>query len=212
MSAEIDFERSWLSKFSDCLAEIAGESVQEVVMTGSDALSDQADPAEIINWTNQALEILSHKVKETDRQSILTGCACHYPTEALQPLKEAYAATGDINIPYRMLQDQFENLLRNILQLPESDVQTIISQNWGAAGVLDSNKIIATKIRKVEISGNTSRPAIPKRRGNYIVIAHGFAQVWSPVKQFHRTTATAVLAFTKGSGKRFCKSRWRWNY
>ena len=122
MDAEIDFEQNWLSKFSDCLAEIAGESVRDAVMTGSGELSDQSDPVEIINWTNQALDILGSKVSETECQAILAGCACRYPAEALQPLKETYAATGDINIPHRMLQDQFENLLKNILQLPESAV------------------------------------------------------------------------------------------
>lgn len=78
----------------------------------------------------------------------MTGCACQYPKSDLQEMRKAYEATQDVDLAHRMLQEQFESFLRNMLELSEELVEEIVGRGWGAAGVKKGSTIIATKIPK----------------------------------------------------------------
>lgn len=49
MSEERDFERAWLTKFSSCLDEIAGERIRKAVMDGSEELSSYSSRQKVID-------------------------------------------------------------------------------------------------------------------------------------------------------------------
>lgn len=149
--SELDFEQAWLLKFSTCLDEIAGEDIREEVMRGSDDLSSHTDWQDVIDWSKGAMERLEALVDEQSRKRIMTGCACQYPRSALQAARERYAATGDVDRVHQMLQEQFEDFLRNTLALDDEVIAEIVRRGWGLAGVKQGNTIIATKIPK---SGN----------------------------------------------------------
>ncbi len=148
MPEELDFERAWLHKLSTGLKQIAGEDIEKEVMQGAEALSSSSPREVVITWTREAMGRLGSLVEESDRRAILTGCACQYPKAALRGLRKTYEETEDIAVVHRMLQQQFESLLRDALQLEEDIVQDVVGRGWGSAGVLEGNRVVATKIPK----------------------------------------------------------------
>jgi hypothetical protein len=148
MPKELDFERAWLHKLSTGLKQVAGEDVEGEVMQGAEALSSDSPREVVIAWTREAMGKLDSLVGESDRRAILTGCACQYPKAALAGLRETYEETGDLALVHGMLQEQFESLLRDTLQLDEDLVQDVVGRGWGSAGVLDGPTVVATKIPK----------------------------------------------------------------
>jgi len=148
MPEKFDFERAWLEKFSNCLCEVAGDEIREIVMQGSESLSSDTKPLEVIHWSQVAMERLEASVDEGSLKSIMTGCACQYPKFDLQDLRRDYEATKDINRAHRKLQDRFETFLRKTLELEEDLVVEVVEKGWGTAGILNGDTIIATKIPK----------------------------------------------------------------
>ena len=121
MSQSFDFEQQWLSRFSRCLDATAGAEVREQVLQGSEGLSDQSSREQVIAWSRAAMERLDALVDdEQKRRDIMTGCACQYPTPQLEPIRAAYQETGDLDLVHQMLQEQFESMLRDRLQLKEA--------------------------------------------------------------------------------------------
>jgi predicted hydrocarbon binding protein len=148
MPEAFDFERAWLAKLSRCLGEFAGREIRDVVMVGSNALSADTEPLEIIHWTQAAMQRLEAEVDDGKLKSIMTGCACQYPKSDLQDLRLEYEVSGDINLVHGMLQKRFEVFLRDSLGLGEEFMAQIVEKGWGLAGILSGDTIIATKIPK----------------------------------------------------------------
>jgi hypothetical protein len=152
MSQSFDFEQQWLFKFSRCLDAVAGAEVREQVLQGSEGLSDKSSREQVIAWSKAAMERLDALVDDVQkRRDIVTGCACSYPKPQLEPIRAAYEETGDPDLAHQMLQEQFESLLRDRLQLKEAIIEEIVKRGWGSAGTMRGRTIIATKIPK---SGN----------------------------------------------------------
>lgn len=148
MAEELDFERTWLAKLSARLDAVVGEQIRKQVLAGSEALTSESPRATVLDWTRGAMERLDSLVKEAGRRSILAGCACQYPMDALQEMRKAYEETGDISLVHDMLQGQFESFLRDALHLDKGLVAAIVERGWGSAGVKRGGTIIATKIPK----------------------------------------------------------------
>lgn len=151
MSEEFDFERNWLNKFSNSLDRVLGASKRDQVMQDSQDLSMESARMQVIAWSRLAMQRLDAVADESQRHEIMTGCACQYPPENLIGVRDLYQQTGDLDVAHQMLQDIFENFLREDLQLEQSLIDEIINRGWGLAGVRRGNTIIATKIPK---SGN----------------------------------------------------------
>lgn len=164
MSQQQDFERAWLAKFSSGLDKIAGEETRKEVMKGSKGLSSQSSRQEVINWSKAAMERLDSLVDEAKRRQIMTGCACQYPKASLQEIREAYATAKDIDLAHHMLQEQFEALLKDSLQLDDELVEDIVNRGWGSAGVKEGNTIVATKIPKSGYLIEYMRETDPQRK------------------------------------------------
>jgi len=148
MSEELDFEKTWQHKLSTGLEQIAGGDVVKEVMRGAGTLSADSPREVVIAWTREAMGRLDSLVGESDRRAILTGCACQYPKASLRELRSTYEETGDLALVHGMLQEQFESLLRDTLQLEEDLVQDVVERGWGSAGVLEGPTVVATKIPK----------------------------------------------------------------
>jgi predicted hydrocarbon binding protein len=148
MIKNFDFERYWLDKFGDCIEATAGSHFRQQVMNGSQTLSEDTPRTEIIAWTQGAMQRLDALMDEDQQKQIMTGCACQYPKENLQEMRRVYAETGDIRLVHQMLLDQFKSFLQHSLRLSDEMIADILSRGWGAAGILEDNRIIATKIPK----------------------------------------------------------------
>lgn len=148
MTESFDFERYWLTKFGNCIETVGGSVVRQQIMEGSYTLSDETDRAEVISWTQGAVRRLESLLDEKQQKQVMTGCACQYPKENLQEMRRVYAETGDVRLVHQMLLDQFTAFLRHTLELSEEMIADILGRGWGAAGVLEEDRIIATKIPK----------------------------------------------------------------
>jgi len=167
MSEGIDFERAWLVKFSHCLEEVAGRELLEEIMAGSEWLSSHSSREEVIAWTRRAMDLLDSRLEEGKRREILLGCACQYPKLTLLTMREAYAATGDVDLVHKMLQEEFEWFLAHTLQLDGDLVAEIVRRGWGTAGVKDGNTIIATKIPKSGFLVEYMHETDPEKKRQY---------------------------------------------
>jgi predicted hydrocarbon binding protein len=148
MTEQFDFERYWLTKFGNCIEATGGADVRQQIMDGSQILSDDTPRAEVITWTQGAMKRLESLLDEDQLKQVMTGCACQYPKESLQEMRRSYAETGDIRLVHQMLLDQFKSFLQHSLELPNEMITDILARGWGAAGILEENRIIATKIPK----------------------------------------------------------------
>ena len=167
MSEKQDFERAWLAKFSNCLDEIAGKEIRRKVMQGNEELSSLSSRQEVISWSQGAMERLDSLVNENQAQEIMAGCACQYPKSGLQKIRERYETTGDIDLAHQMLQEQFESMLRDSLQLGDELVAEIVSRGWGSAGIKQGNTIIATKIPKSGYLIEYTKETDPEKQRQY---------------------------------------------
>jgi hypothetical protein len=148
MSQELDAERYWLGKLSDCLAEELGDEIRQEVMAGSESLTAESPRQEVIEWTRQAMARLDAIAEEEARIEIMTRCACQYPKADLQEIRHVWAETSDLDLVHGMLQARFEAFLKDGLQLDEALIADVVARGWGLAGIRQGNTIIATKIPK----------------------------------------------------------------
>lgn len=157
-----DFEKTWREQFADCIDAVAGEEVRREVMPDGKPLP--SGPREVIDWTRGAMERLDALLDERTRREVMTGCACRYPLARLQAAREAYGAAGDVAAAHRVLQEQFESFLRDLMGMDEDLVGEVLARGWGLAGALEGNRVVATKIPK---SGNLEaylRATDPEKR------------------------------------------------
>jgi predicted hydrocarbon binding protein len=164
MSVPFDFERYWLNKFADCLDGAVGREIREQVMEEIDGLSDESERVDVIAWTQGAMERLDALVEEDQRRAVMLGCACQYPKSDLQPMRQEYEASGDLDRAHQMLREQFESFLRSTLKLDEGMLADVIGRGWGTAGTRDGDTIIATKIPKSGYLVQYLGEADPKKR------------------------------------------------
>ena len=134
-----DFEKYWLDKFATCIEEHTSPGTKDIIM------GTEGTP---IPWTIAAMERLTEHVDEKTARKIMADCACQYPKKMLEEMKETYAENGDLEEVHAMLQAQFVIFLREIMKFDEAVIEDIVSRNWGAAGILQDGKILATKIPK----------------------------------------------------------------
>jgi hypothetical protein len=168
MAEEFDFERYWLGKFADCLEDVAGAEVRSQVMAGSEELSMASPREDVIHWSQEAMELLKDLLPdEHARREVMTGCACQYPKADLQDARQAYQESGDLDAAHRILQAQFEDFLRDTLQLPDDIFSEIVKRGWGLAGIKAGNHIIATKIPKSDFLIDYMRADDPQKKRAY---------------------------------------------
>ena len=115
-------------------------------MEEADKLVSGSSDEEVIEWTRKAINRLEILVEEELRMEILTGCACQYPKQCLEHVKEKYAETEDLDLVHRMLQEQFLSSTRGFLELDEEQLNYIKRRGWGLAGLRKGDTIITTKI------------------------------------------------------------------
>ncbi len=198
MSEKQDFERAWLAKFSNCLDEIAGEEIRRQVMQGNEELSSQSSRQEVISWSKTAMERLDSLVDEEQAQEIMAGCACQYPKSALQEIKRKYKTTGDLDLAHQMLQEQFESMLRNSLQLSDELVEEIVSRGWGSAGVKQGDTIIATKIPKSGYLIEYMNETDPEKKRQYYCHCPRIREVLKTSETLSPTYCYCGAGFYKG--------------
>ena len=192
-----DFERMWLRKFTSSLDQVLDHQTRQTIMDGSQELP-QASTQERIQWTQLAMERLDSAADEQGCRQVMTGCACRYPTEALQACRRTYAESGDIGLVHSMLQDQFESFLQGTLQLEEAMVQEVMQRGWGLAGILQGDRVIATKIPKSGYLKEYLQEPDPERRRHLYCHCPRVRDAIPQSKSIARTYCYCGAGFYKG--------------
>ena len=168
MTETFDFERSWQTKLAGGVEAVGGSVARDAVVAGGSALSDASPREAVIRWTQGAIERLEGWCDAAHCVEVMTGCSCHYPKEALQDVRAAYAARGDIDEAMAMLQAKFVAFLRDDLELDEAAITELDAKGWGLAGVREGKRIIATKIPKSGVlKAYLAEPDPDRRRALY---------------------------------------------
>lgn len=149
-----EFDRSWRQKFYEHVKAAAGEVDLEEIRPRVDNDDSFDEEREAIAWTRAAMLHLEDAFDARTCHEIMTGCACHYPSDQLETLQSIYQHTGDIKQVHAALQAQFEDFLRETLKLDGEAIADVTGRGWGAAGLLEGDRITATKIPK---SGDLKR-------------------------------------------------------
>ncbi len=150
-SPPFDFERSWQERLLQAASKLTEADLNEQVAAAGQSLSQDSLVEERISWTCRALHSLENDLGPEALEAILSSCACRYPTDGLNAVRETFRQSGEIDLALAMLQAIFEDFLRNDLQLDENLITEITARGWGLAGERQGETIIATKIPK---SGN----------------------------------------------------------
>ncbi len=146
MDSRAKFESAWVVKLAGQLKDHAGVEIGEAIMDGCELHKTSRPMEEIVASTHDAVKRLKLAVNEETFHNIMTGCACLYPSERLKPMKDHYAATGDLVSTHKMLQEQFEADVKVNQKLSDKDLDFIRTNYWGVAGRLEGNYIYATKM------------------------------------------------------------------
>lgn len=144
----MDFEKLWLDKLARQLEKSKGEEFRDDAMSGSEELLSGTSPEEVILWTAGVMEKLSKELSEEELHDVVTGCACHYPGIKLLSVRDAFRKNGDFAESIELLKKQFVESLRDDMLMDMEIINKLLEMNMGVAGVLDGNRIIATKIPK----------------------------------------------------------------
>lgn len=147
----LDFEKAWQTKLQRALHEHTCAHPGTGWIEGGDVLSSTSDRGQVIAWTRDLLEKMEARLACDVCRDVLTSCACQYPREQLQDVRQCYQQSGSYQLAHQMLQSRFEEFLRRTLHLSDQASEEIIRLGWGLAGILQGKTIIATKIPK---SGN----------------------------------------------------------
>ncbi len=148
MTDEFDFDRYWLRVFTMCIEDYSDTEVKGQLLEGSERITSKSSRIEVFNWTQKAMEKLDDLVSEEQKYEIMTGCSCQYPRSNLQQFKVLYDETQDVKLVHKAMQEYFENILKEQMNVEDKYIQEIIKRGMGMAGKLDDNTIIATKIPK----------------------------------------------------------------
>jgi hypothetical protein len=116
MNETFDFEKAWLGKLSGALDETAGKEVCSQIMEGSEDFSTDTPSEEIIDWSKIAMDRMDTLLDEDARKETMTRCACHYPREQLQDVRQLYEKTCDVEAVLEVLRDRFTCFLRDVIE------------------------------------------------------------------------------------------------
>ena len=143
-----DFEKLWLGKLSVMLEKLRGGEFRDSVMKSARNQTDTSPKERTITWTAKTVEKLSAALTEEELHDVFTGCSCHYPPARLAPIRDAFAASGSFPEALDLLRDQFLATLRDGMMLDDEVIHGLLDQGMGPAGILEENRIVATKIPK----------------------------------------------------------------
>lgn len=148
MSENFDFDKYWIGKLAKGISEEVGDTILSEVLEGSENISQDSLRNDVFEWSDKAIKKLESFADDVETKKILLSCACHQSQEALQKYRDLYVENDNINLVLQKMQADFEIFVKDVLELEDKYVQTIIDRKMGFAGIREGNKIIATKIPK----------------------------------------------------------------
>lgn len=134
----IQFETLWRNL-------VANNTLQETNkdLTNKVKQIQEEDP---VQYTKTLLQTLHNHTLDEKIQRIMCSSACHMPHSKLIEAKNIYKVTGSLELAHAQLESDFKRDIKQYKKLTDEQVEDIIQRGWGAAGILEGQTIIATKI------------------------------------------------------------------
>ena len=89
---------SWVERFAESIADIAGEAVKKDVMKGSEKLGSRPTPLQRARWIKGVMERLDALVDEEKAKRIMINICPHtYPRKRIEKLRKQYEQLGSID-------------------------------------------------------------------------------------------------------------------
>lgn len=147
----LDFETHWLEKLALLIEGKRGSGFRDSIMRSARNQTSVSPDERVISWTAEAVKKLSRELSADELHDVITGCACNYPPARLEHIRDAFAANRDFAEAISMLKEQFRESMSEGMMLEDETIEELFSLGMGPAGILQENRIVATKIPK---SGN----------------------------------------------------------
>jgi len=133
-----DFERSWRIKI-----------YQNTSKYGSRKAFDDILPIfnnDYVDYSKELITTLKSDLTDDKVATIFCKSACHMPHSKLKEVKELYHKTKSIHKARVALEQLFKNDIKKYKKMSDEQLDDVISKGWGAAGIMQGDDIIATKI------------------------------------------------------------------
>ncbi|MBN2260442.1 MAG: hypothetical protein JW702_07845 [Clostridiales bacterium] len=101
---------------------------------------------DVLAQTKELLLRMKETLSDDTIHDILTSSACFYPRLELIELNKIYKENKNLKQVHQLLQNKFEKNIVTYKSLTNDELQFIKNNNWGIAGELKDDYIIATKI------------------------------------------------------------------
>ncbi|SHI93045.1 hypothetical protein SAMN02745751_01363 [Dethiosulfatibacter aminovorans DSM 17477] len=137
--ANSEFEKNWRDKISEAV---------KGMRKNVEVLFPEDDREDLVFWSKNFMKGLKDKFTPDEIREIMCSASCHYPEGSLADLHELYVNTGDLKLVHKTFESNFKREIKEYKNLTDEQVDMIIEKGWGAAGILEGNTIVATKIPK----------------------------------------------------------------
>ncbi len=132
-----EFERMWRTKIQKNTHkhdQKAGKTIENIHVE---------DP---VLYSKVLIKALKEEVADKDIATIFCKSACHMPHEKLEGVKQIYESTQSIELAHTALLEMFKTDIKEYKKMSDDQLEEVLSKGWGAAGILQDDIIIATKI------------------------------------------------------------------
>lgn len=99
-----------------------------------------------IEYTKELVSLFKNDLSFAETRDVFCDSACHMPHEHLESSRKCYQETNSLDQAHYELQSMFRESIKRSKGLSEEEVEKIIEQGMGVAGMLNDSIIIATKI------------------------------------------------------------------
>lgn len=133
-----EFDKLWRTKVAYYTEQITNNEIKNKIKRISDDDS--------VEYSRKLIKELRSLTNEKNIKNIFACSACNLPHVKLHEAKTIYDKTHSISEAREALEKSFKKDIKLYKNLTDNQVDEIISKGWGLAGIIQDNKIIATKI------------------------------------------------------------------
>ena len=141
MSSNNDFEKQWLNKLQRGLIRNGREDLFP-------ELVKKKESQDTIEWSSILMKKLDNTLDDDQIADVMCSCACLSPRSTLEACKLEFAQSRNLHKTHKLLQQTFEDMIKQYKDLDEKQMEFLRENGWGMAGKLEGDTITATKIPK----------------------------------------------------------------
>jgi hypothetical protein len=132
------FEAIWRERVKSSLSQ----NSERRVLAALESIND----LNAIGYTKELISLFRSELSLNSTRNVFCDSACHMPHEYLESIRNHYKETKSIEEAHVQLQRVFKESIKLNKGLTDNEVDKILNEGMGAAGLLNNSIITATKI------------------------------------------------------------------